>query len=326
MKIKIGIVGYGNIGKSIENEIEKFIDIELVGIFTRRNIKEVKCCSKKIYSLNDIQKFKGKIDVVIMCLGSENDLTSYTYAIAKDFNTIDCYDNHSKIYDYFKQLNKINKKNNTVSIIGAGWDPGIFSYFRTLSDSIIPESNTYTFWGTGVSQGHSEALRRIKGVKNAIEYTIPNEDAIKKVKNNENPIFKARDKHTRKCFVVLQNDNDLTRKNIEKQIKNMPNYFAGYDTTVQFITEEEFNLNHNKMPHGGNILTSGITGIESRVNMELLLKLESNPEFTAGILISYSRAVYRLSIEKKYATYTTLDIPMSYISKEDNKYLIRNML
>lgn len=326
MKIKIGIVGYGNVGKSVENEISKFSDIELVAIFTRRNIGEIECNNKKIYNLSDIGKFKGKIDVMVLCLGSANDLVSCAYKIARDFNTVDSYDTHSKIYDYYKQINKINRKSNTVSVISTGWDPGIFSYYRVLSDSILPESNTYTFWGKGVSQGHSEALRRLKGVKKAIQYTIPSKEAIDKVLNGENPVFKTRDKHTRECFVVLEDDNELTRKNIEKQIKNMPNYFSSYDTTVNFISEEEFDKNHNQMPHGGKIITSGKSGNNNNQSMELSLKLESNPEFTASILLSYSRAVFKLYNENKYGSYTVLDIPISYTSKEDVRNLIKNLL
>lgn len=325
MKIKIGIVGYGNIAKGVEKEIKKYKDMELVAIFTRRSVNEI-VSDNRVYSLNEIQKFVGKIDVMILCLGSANDLPKYTHGIARNFNTVDSYDTHAKINEYYKHINKINKKSDTVSLVSIGWDPGIFSLARLMFESVLPTSSTYTFWGSGVSQGHSEAIRRLTGVKKAIQYTHPKEDAISKVREGIAPKFKVRDKHTRECFVVLEEDNIENRKSIEKQIKFMPNYFSEYETTVNYITEEEFDKNHTKMPHGGFAICSGTTGDNNKQTAELSLKLDSNPEFTASVLIAYARAAYKLSNEKRYAAYTIYDIPMSYISNKNSTDLIKKIL
>lgn len=325
MKIKIGIVGYGNIAKGIEKEIIKYKDMELVAIFTRRNVNDIVSASK-IYSITDIQKFIGKIDVMILCLGSANDLPKYTHTIARNFNTVDSYDTHAKIYEYYKHINKVNRKSNTVSLVSVGWDPGIFSFSRLMFESVLPSSNTYTFWGSGVSQGHSEAVRRIKGVKNAVQYTHPKEDAINKVRSGEMPKFKTRQKHTRECFVVLEEDNEENRKRVEKQIKNMPNYFSEYDTTVNYITSDEFEKNHTKMPHGGFTICCGTTGDNNKQIAELSLKLDSNPEFTASVLLSYARATLKLSNEKRYGAYTIYDVPLSYISDKNSVDLIKKLL
>ncbi len=325
MKIKIGIVGYGNIGKGVEKEISKYKDMELVAIFTRRNVSDI-VSENKVYSIDDIQKFIGKIDVMILCLGSATDLPKYTHVIAKKFNTIDSYDTHAKIYEYYKHINKVNKKANTVSLVSIGWDPGIFSFARLMFESVLPTSSTYTFWGSGVSQGHSEAIRKIKGVKKAVQYTHPKKDAIKQVREGLSPKLKVRDKHTRECFVVLEEDNIENRKSIDKQIKTMPNYFSDYDTTVNYITEEEFNKNHTRMPHGGFAICSGTTGDNNKQIAELSLKLDSNPEFTAGILIAYARAAYKLAVDKNYGAFTICDIPLSYISDKSETEIIKKIL
>jgi diaminopimelate dehydrogenase len=325
MKIKVGIVGYGNVGKGVENEIKKYKDMELVAIFTRRDLNEI-ISDNKVYSMNDIHRFIGKIDVMILCLSSVNDLSKYTHIIARNFNTIDSFDVHSKINEYYKHINKVNRKSGTVSLVSIGWDPGILSIGRLMFESILPNSNTYTFWGDGVSQGHSEAIMKISSVKKAIQYTHPKEDAINKVREGLFPKFKAKDKHTRECFVVLEEDNVENRKSVEKQIKTMPNYFSEYDVTVNYINEEEFDSNHTKMPHAGFTICSGITGENNRHTAELSVKLDSNPEFTASILISYTRAVHKLFNEKKYGTYTIYEVPLSYISHKNNTDLIKKVL
>ena len=325
MKIKIGIVGYGITAIGVESEVEKYKDMELVAIFDIRKENEV-VSSNNTYNISEIQKFIGKIDVMILCLGSFNDLPKYTHSIAKNFNTIDSYDTHAKIYDYYKHINKINRKSNTVSLVSIGWDPGIFSFTRLMFESILPNSELHTFLGTGVSQGHSEAIRKIQGVKSAIQYTHPKEDAITKVREGIATKFKTRDKHTRECFVVLEDDNLENRKIIDKKIQTMPNYFADYDVTINYITQEEFENNHIKMPHGGFSICSGITGNNNKQIAELSLKLDSNPEFTASILLAYTRAVYKLSNEKRYGAYTIYDVPLSYISNKNSSDLIKKML
>lgn len=325
MKIKIGIVGYGNIGKGVESEIKKYKDLELVGIFTRRSVTDVVSVNK-VYSINDIQKFVGKIDVMILCLGSASDLPKYTHVVAKHFNTVDSFDTHAKIPEYFKHINKINRKSQTVSVISIGWDPGLFSFARLMYESVLPTSTTYTFWGSGVSQGHSEAIRRLKGVKYAIQYTHPKQDAINKVREGLSPKLKIRDKHTRECFVVLEEDTPENRKSVDKQIKTMPNYFADYDTTVNYITEEEFKNNHNKMPHGGFALCSGITGDNNKEIAELSLKLDSNPEFTASVMLAYARAAYKLADKKNYGSFTIYDVPLSYITDKRHDELLKRLL
>ena len=325
MKIRVGIVGYGNIARGVETEVKKYKDMELVAIFTRRDVNEV-ISDNKVYNISEMQKFIDKIDVMILCLGSFNDLPKYTHSIAKDFNTIDSYDTHAKIHEYYKHINKINKKSNTVSLVSIGWDPGIFSLTRLMFEAILPTSNIHTFWGSGVSQGHSEAIRRIPGVKNAVQFTHPKEDAINKVRDGITTKFKARDKHSRECFVVLEDDTAENRKIVEKKIKTMPNYFSDYDVTVNYIHEEEFESNYTKMPHGGFSICSGTTGNDNKQVAELSLKLDSNPEFTASILLAYTRAVYKLSNEKSYGAYTIYDVPLSYISDKKSVDLIKQIL
>lgn len=325
MKIKIGIVGYGNIAKGVEKEIKKHKELELVAIFTRRNLNEV-TSENKVYKIEDIDGFVGKIDVMILCLGSTNDLPKYTHTIAKKFNTVDSYDTHAKINEYYKHINKVNKKSQTVSVVSIGWDPGLLSYARLMFESILPTSNTYTFWGSGVSQGHSEAVRNIKGVKYAVQYTHPKQDAIKKVREGLAPKLKVKDKHTRECFVVLEEETQENMKSVEKKIKSMPNYFAEYETTVNFISEEEFIEKHTKMPHGGFTICSDITGDNNKQIVELSLKLDSNPEFTASIMLAYAKAAFKLHNDKKYGAFTIFDIPLTYISSKKQEDLFKRLL
>lgn len=321
-KIKIGICGYGNLGKGVEKEITKSKDMELVSIFTRRNPKDLKTNTKAI-SIDEIENYQDKIDVMIMCGGSATDLPKQVKEINKLYNTVDSFDTHAKIPEYFDEVNKNATKNKKVSIISGGWDPGMFSVMRTYMGAILQDGKTYTFWGKGVSQGHSDAIRRIKGVKNAIQYTIPIDKAMEKVRNGENPNLITKEKHLRECFVVAEDGADLEK--IEKEIKTMPNYFSDYETTVNFISEEELKQNHSKMSHGGFVIHSGFTG-ENKHIMEFSLKLDSNPEFTSSVLIALARANYKMQKEKNYGAKTILDIPPAFLSPLTNEKLRKTVL
>ena len=317
-KIKIGICGYGNLGKGVELALEQSDDMELVGIFTRRDPGAIKPLTNgaKVYSINEAKDFAGKIDVMILCGGSATDLPKQGPEFAELFNTVDSFDNHAHIPEYFKAVNENATKTGHTSAISIGWDPGVFSLERALFQSIIPNGKNYTFWGRGVSQGHSDAIRRIEGVKDARQYTIPVPSALDSVRNNEQPTFTARQMHTRECFVVAEDGADLDR--IEKEICTMPNYFEPYDTTVHFISEEELKKNHSGIPHGGFVLRSGATGDGNKHLMELSLKLDSNPEFTSSVLVCVARAVARLNKEGLNGAKTILDIPISYLSSDTN--------
>ena len=280
--IRIGVLGYGNLGKGVELAMQNNDDMELVAIFTRRDPESIKTMKDtKVVSVNDIEDYKDKIDVLIICGGSATDLPVQTPKYAKMFNVIDSFDTHAKIFEHFNNVDKSATETNHVALISCGWDPGAFSLNRLMAENFLPEGNTYTFWGTGVSQGHSDAIRRIEGVKNAIQYTIPVDSAMERVRNGENPELTTREKHTRECYVVLEEGVDPVK--VENEIKTMPNYFDEYDTTVHFITEEELKKNHSKMPHGGFVIRSGKTGINNETNqiIEYSLKLESNPILSA---------------------------------------------
>ena len=325
--IKIGVLGYGNLGKGVEKAIKNNDDMELVAIFTRRDPESLKTLTDvKVESVKNIKDYKEKIDVLVICGGSATDLPVQTPKYAKMFNVIDSFDTHAKIFEHFNKVNESANKSKHVALISCGWDPGAFSLNRLMAENFLPIGNTYTFWGTGVSQGHSDAIRRIKGVKNAIQYTIPVEKAMEKVRNGENPELTTREKHTRECYVVLEEGADP--KKVEKEIKTMPNYFDEYDTTVHFITEDELLKNHSKMPHGGFVIRSGKTGLNDETNqiIEYSLKLESNPEFTSSILLSYARAVYRLSEKKDYGCKTVFDIAPALLTKYSQEDLLKHML
>lgn len=322
-KINIGIIGYGNLGKGVEKAILNTDDLNLVGIFTRRNTNEVKS-KNNVYNINDLSNFKDKIDVCILCGGSATDLTNQGPEITKIFNTVDSFDTHAKIPEYFEKMNTISKNNNTVSMISTGWDPGLFSLNRLLFESILPKGETYTFWGKGVSQGHSDAIRRIKGVKKAVQYTIPNEEIINEIKNGNKLNLTTRDKHFRECFVVAENNADL--KQIEHDIKTMKNYFDEYDTIVHFIDENDFNKNHLGMPHGGQVIRLGNSSKDINQVMSFNLNLDSNPEFTASVNIACARAVYKLSKDKNFGCKTIFDIPLKYLSPDNNLNLIKRLL
>ena len=323
--IKIGVCGYGNLGKAVEKEIIKSNDMELVAIFTRRNPESLKIASNTIVdSLSNIQEWKDKIDVMIMCGGSSTDLPEQVPEMAKLFNTVDSFDTHAKIPEFYNLVDKISKENNHVSTISVGWDPGMFSVMRLYANSILPNGSTYTFWGKGVSQGHSDAIRRIDGVKDARQYTIPVEEAVERIRSGETPTFTTREKHIRECFVVTEDGADKER--IEKEIKTMPNYFDEYNTTVHFISEEELRRDHSSLPHGGFVIHSGETGNGNKHVIEYSLKLDSNPEFTGSVLIAVARATYRMYKEGMKGAKTIFDIPPIYLSNQSAEELRKSLL
>lgn len=328
MSIKIGIAGYGNIGRGVETALQDQKDMELVAVFTRRNPETIKIITEgvPVISADRIKEWKDKLDVLILCGGSATDLPHQTPEYAKYFNVIDTFDTHAKIPTHFEAVDKAAKENGKVAVISVGWDPGLFSLARLYGNVILPDGEDYTFWGKGVSQGHSDAIRRIKGVKNAKQYTCPVESAIEAVRNGECPELTTRDKHTRECFVVLEQgaDPDL----VEKEIKTMPNYFAEYDTTVHFISEEEFKANHQGLAHGGLVFRTGKTGVkkENKHVIEFKLTLDSNPEFTTHVVVAYARAVARLAREGQTGCKTVFDIPPAYLSAKSDKELRKTLL
>jgi len=316
MKIKIGIAGYGNLGRGVECAIRQNPDLELFGIFTRRSPESVKTVfeSSKVYGINDILKFKDDIDVLIICGGSATDLPVQTPEFAKAFNVVDSFDTHARIPEHFANVDASAKASGKVAMISVGWDPGMFSLNRLYAEAILPDGKDYTFWGKGVSQGHSDAIRRIDGVVDARQYTIPVDEALEAVRSGANPELSTRQKHTRECFVVAQEGADKAR--IEHEIKTMPNYFADYDTTVHFISAEELARDHSGIPHGGFVIRCGKTGAESENThlIEYSLKLDSNPEFTASVLVAYARAAYRMNAEGMSGCKTVFDVAPAYLS------------
>ncbi len=315
MKIKIGIMGYGNLGKGIECAIAQNDDMELVAVFTRRNPETVQVLSgAPVYHTDKLLEMKDQIDVLMLCGGSATDLPRQTVQYAKDFNVVDSFDTHARIPEHFANVDKVAQESGKVALISVGWDPGMFSLNRLYANAILRDGSDYTFWGKGVSQGHSDAIRRIKGVKDAKQYTIPVEAALEAVRNCENPKLSTRQKHTRECFVVAEEGADLAW--IENEIKTMPNYFADYDTTVHFISEEELMRDHAGIPHGGFVVRTGKTGLSGEHNhvIEYSLKLDSNPEFTACVLTAYARAAYRMHKEGMKGCKTVFDVAPAYLS------------
>lgn len=314
--MKIGILGYGNLGKGIECAIKQNPDCQLVAVFTRRDPSTVKLLTAgvPVYNVKDILAHKDEIDVLVLCGGSATDLPEQTPEYAKYFNVIDSFDTHAKIPQHFSNVDSAAKASNHVALISAGWDPGMFSLNRLYANAILPNGTDYTFWGKGVSQGHSDAIRRIEGVKNGKQYTIPVQAALDAVRSGTNPELTTRQKHTRECFVVAEEGADKAR--IEKEIKEMPNYFADYDTTVHFISEEELLKNHSGIPHGGFVIRSGKTGWDNEFNnvIEYSLKLDSNPAFTSSVIIAFARAVNRLQKEGKSGCITVFDVAPAYLS------------
>lgn len=328
MSIRIGISGYGNLGRGIECAIKQNPDMELAAVFTRRDPADVTILTEgvPVCRADEAGAWKDKIDVMILCGGSATDLPTQTPEYARMFNVIDSFDTHAKIPEHFANVDAAAKESGKIGIISVGWDPGMFSLNRLYANAILPDGKDYTFWGKGVSQGHSDAIRRVEGVKDAKQYTIPVDAALEAVRNGENPDLTTRQKHTRECFVVLEEGADAAK--VETEIKTMPNYFSDYDTTVHFISEEELKRDHSGIPHGGFVLRSGKTGWngENSHLIEYSLKLDSNPEFTSSVLIAYARAAYRLFSEGQCGCRTVFDIPPAYLSEKSGEELRKMML
>ena len=327
MSIRIGILGYGNLSRGVESAIRQNPDMELVAVFTRRNPESLKVRSGvPALNVSELEKYKDKIDVLVLGGGSATDLPTQTPEYVKYFNVVDSFDTHARIPEHFENVDKAAKAAGKVGIISVGWDPGMFSLLRMISTSVLPEGENYTFWGKGVSQGHSDAIRRIKGVKDARQYTIPVEEAVNRVRKGENPNLSTRDKHTRECFVVVEEGADKAA--IESEIVNMPNYFSDYNTTVHFISAEEMERDHKGLPHGGFVLRSGVTGFEKENKhlIEYSLKLDSNPEFTGSVIAAYARAAYKLSKEGVSGCKSVFDIAPAYLSPLSGEELRKTML
>ena len=326
--MRIAIYGYGNLGRGVEAAVRQNADMELVAVFTRRDPATVKVATEgvKVYNIADAAAHKDEIDVLVLCGGSATDLPEQTPAMAKLFNVIDSFDTHARIPEHFANVDKVAKENGHIALISCGWDPGMFSLNRLYANAVLPQGKDYTFWGKGVSQGHSDAIRRVKGVKNGKQYTCPVEAALEAVRSGSNPELSTRAMHTRVCYVVPEEGADLAA--IEKEIKEMPNYFADYDTTVNFISEEELKANHSGIPHGGFVIRSGKTGWnqENSHVIEYSLKLDSNPEFTSCVIVAYARAAYRLYKEGQNGCKTVFDIAPAYLSAKDGAELRKNLL
>lgn len=326
--MKIGIYGYGNLGKGVECAIMQNPDTELVAVFTRRNPDTVKIITPnaKVVSADKVTEYKNEIDVLVICGGSATDLPVMTPELAKTFNVIDSFDTHARIPEHYNNVNKAASENGNIALISAGWDPGMFSVNRLMASAILPQGKDYTFWGRGVSQGHSDAIRRIDGVIDARQYTCPVEDAMNKVRMGENPELTTRQKHTRECFVVAEEGADLCR--IENEIKTMPNYFADYDTSVTFITKEELERDHKGIPHGGSVIRTGVTGKtgENKEIIEYKLKLDSNPEFTASVILCYARAIYKMRNRGEIGCKTVFDVAPRDMSAIPYEEMLAHML
>ncbi|ARD47137.1 diaminopimelate dehydrogenase [Sporosarcina sp. P37] len=325
-EIRVGIAGYGNLGRGVESAISQNEDMKLVGVFTRREPQDVQLLSEQVpvHKLDDIESFKDEIDVLILCGGSKNDLPEQGPALAKHFTTVDSYDTHAKIPEYFAAVDEAAQTAGTTAIISVGWDPGLFSINRLMGESILPEGETYTFWGKGLSQGHSDAVRRVDGVKAGVQYTLPSEKAINRVRNGEHPELSTKDKHTRECYVVLE--EGASEDQVRETIVTMPDYFADYDTTVHFITEEELRRDHAKMPHGGFVIRSGNTGKHTDQVIEFSLKLDSNPEFTSSVLVAYARAAYKLQQKGDTGAKTVYDIAPGLLSPKSPADIRKELL
>ena len=326
--MKIAICGYGNLGRGIEAAIRQNDDMELTGVYTRRNPDSVKTMTDKVavYHIDEMQSHKDEIDVLIICGGSATDLPKMTPELAESFNVIDSFDTHADIARHFDAVDMAAKKGGNIALISAGWDPGMFSLSRLYSSAILPDGEDYTFWGKGVSQGHSDAIRRIDGVADARQYTVPIDAALEAVRSGENPNLSTRDKHLRECYVVAEDGADLER--IEREIKTMPNYFADYETTVTFITQEELDKNHSGIPHGGFVIRTGVTGFEREHKhiVEYSLKLDSNPEFTASVIVAYARAIYRMRQRGVVGCQTVFDVAPADVSPMSKSELLAHLL
>lgn len=323
-KIRIGIIGYGNLGRGAELAIAQQSDMELVAVFSRRGTVDTVDSNVPSIHIDQVLKYKDKVDVMLLCGGSATDLPEQAPYFAKHFHTVDSYDTHANIPDYFASVDKVSQASGHVNIISVGWDPGLFSVNRVMAEAVLASGNTYTFWGKGLSQGHSDAVRRVDGVKAGVQYTLPSEGAMNRVRAGENPELQTSEKHKRECYVVL--DEGAEASVVEETIKTMPNYFVDYDTTVHFITEEELARDHANMPHGGFVIHSGKTGNDHNQIVEFSLKLESNPEFTASVLVSYARAAYRLAAEGQKGAKTVYDIGPGYIHPKSAAQLRKEYL
>ena len=327
MSIRIGIYGYGNLGRGVELAIQQNPDLTAVGVFTRRAPETVKTLTGvPVYSAADVLKMKEGIDVMILCGGSATDLPKHTPDLAQYFNVVDSFDTHAKIPQHLNAVHEVAEKAKTTALISAGWDPGMFSLARLYSGAILSDGSDYTFWGKGVSQGHSDAIRRIEGVLDARQFTIPVQEVLDKVRAGETPTLATNEKHERECFVVVKEGADKAR--IEQEIKTMPNYFADYNTTVHFISQEELNEKYSGLPHGGVVVRSGVTGAQKQNKhiIEYSLKLDSNPEFTASVLVACARAVFRMNEQGMYGCKTMLDVPPIYFSAKNREDLIASLL
>lgn len=328
MSIRVGILGYGNLGKGVESAIAQNDDMELKAVFTRRNPENVKVrtAGVKVLQADELSHMQDELDVLILCGGSATDLPVQTPQYASMYNVVDSFDTHARIPEHFAAVDAAAKKAGKVSLISCGWDPGMFSLNRLYANCVLPEGKDYTFWGKGVSQGHSDAVRRIEGVKDCRQYTIPVEKAVEAVRNGSNPELTTREKHTRECFVVAEEGADLAE--IENEIKTMPNYFSDYDTTVHFITEEEMKRDHSGLPHGGMVIRTGVTGMEKEHKhvIEYSLKLDSNPEFTGSVIVAYARAVSRMNKEGMSGCKTVFDVAPAYLSPKSAEELRAHML
>ena len=322
-KIRVGIVGYGNVGRGVIKAVDAASDMELAALFTRRDPKTLDIADSgiPICNLNDAEKMKDEIDVLALCGGSATDLAEQGPRFAASFNVVDSFDTHARIPEYMAEVNAAAK--NTTAIISSGWDPGLFSMMRLMFETFLPDGISYTFWGKGISQGHSDAVRHVEGVKDGVQYTIPVKSAIESVRRGERPVLDARQKHTRQCYVVAEPGADEAA--LEEKIKTMPHYFADYNTTVTFVKEDDLKANHSKMPHGGTVLHSGRTGENEHV-MEFLLKLDSNPEFTGSVVAAYARAAVRLAAERCYGAKTVFDVPLAYLSEKSRAVLVKELL
>ena len=324
-QIRIGIVGYGNLGRGVESAIAQNPDMTLTGVFSRRDPAGVKTLTGvPVHAMSNIADFQKEIDVLILCGGSKDDLPEQGPALAALFNTVDSYDTHAKIPEYFEAVNQAAEPSGHVALISVGWDPGLFSLNRLFGEAVLPEGATYTFWGKGLSQGHSDAVRRVPGVKGAVQYTIPVPDAVDQVRSGSLPTLSTRQKHTRECFVVLAEGADAAA--VEQAIVTMPDYFSDYDTTVHFISEEELKRDHATMPHGGFVIRSGQTGQDSKQVIEYSLKLDSNPEFTSSVLVAYARAVFKLSSQGQAGAKTVFDIAPGLLSPKTPAQLRKELL
>ncbi|OCL92402.1 diaminopimelate dehydrogenase [Arcobacter porcinus] len=323
-KIKVAILGYGNLGKGVELSILKNPDMSLEAVFSRRDPKSVKTINTPVYSVENILDYKDKIDVLILCGGSKDDLPVQTPEFAQYFNTVDSYDNHAQIPEYFASVDAVAQKSKKIAMISVGWDPGMFSINRLFGEALLPDGETYTFWGKGLSQGHSDAIRRVEGVKAGVQYTLPSNSAIEKVRSGVRPNLSTKDKHTRECFIVLKDGADASK--IENEIKTMPNYFEPYDTTVNFISQEEFDKNHNTMPHGGFVIRSGNSSNGINQVIEYSLKLDSNPEFTASVIVAYTRAIYKMALKGEFGAKSVLDVAPALLSMKSNETLRKELL